>query len=560
MNANKGPDDGQAEHSRIARAAGLLAALTFVSRVAGLARDIVIGALFGASPAADAFFVAFRIPNLMRRVVAEGATSTAFVPVFTAFRVEEGDHGAARAAAAVGAAAVAVLAVLVVFGVVFSDPLISLFAPGFASSPEKRELTVSLTRWTFPYLFFVGLAAWAMGCLHTFRRFTAPAIGPVLLNLSIIACALLLAPTLERPVYALVAGVLIGGFLQFAVQAPSLRACGVRVRDMAATGHPAIRRVGGLMVATLLGATVYQINILVATVFASLLPDRSVSYLWYGDRVFEFPLGIIAVAVGTAALPSLSGQATAKAYGEMASSLGYSLRLVWALCLPATIGLWMLAPLIVSVLFQRGEFTAQDSAMTAWALRSYCAGLLGVASVRILAAAFYAMETPRIPVAAGMIALVVNAVADLALMGPTDPTAPWRGARAVAQLGDLLRIADLDHAGLALGTSVAATVNAVVLLALVRRRLPAILFGPLAVSLVRHAAAGAVMAASLVGLRWGLAATVDGLPAWLELCAAVGVGAGVFLVSAVLLGSEELGRIVAALPGRRGRNGRSATR
>ncbi len=558
MEANKAPDGGQAgaeavaaggadstgEQGRITRAAGLLGGLTFVSRVAGLARDIVIGALFGASPAADAFFVAFRIPNLMRRVVAEGATSTAFVPVFTQYRVEQGDEGATRAAAAVGGSALLLLSVLVALGMAFSGPIIDVFAPGFAASPEKRELTVALTRWTFPYLLLVGMAAWAMGCLHTFRRFTAPAIGPVLLNVSIVGCALLLGPRLGQPVFALVVGVVIGGICQFAVQVPSLSACGVRLREMLSVGHPAARKVAVLMVATLLGAAVYQVNILVATVFASLLPDRSVSYLWYADRVFEFPLGIIAVAVGTAALPSLSGQAAARSFDEMADSVSYALRLVWTLCVPATVGLWILAPQIVTVLFERGEFSATDSAMTAWALRAYCFGLLGVATVRVLAPVFYALQRPRIPVAIAAVALVVNAVADLALMGPTDPGAGWAGARLVADLGARVRLADLDHAGLALGTAIAATVNAGLLFLCARRRLPALSGRPLVHALCRDAVAAAVMVAVLVLLvRAG-----PGAPeSWLGLLVSIAGGAAVYLSASLALGNPELRRLVDAI-------------
>lgn len=558
VKANKAPDGGQAgalvggaggsdsdgEQGRITRAAGLLGGLTFVSRVAGLARDIVIGALFGASPAADAFFVAFRIPNLMRRVVAEGATSTAFVPVFTAYRVEQGDEGATRAAAAVGGAALLLLAALVVLGMLFAAPIIDVFAPGFAASPDKRELTVELTRWTFPYLGLVGMAAWAMGCLHTFRRFTAPAIGPILLNVSIVGAALLLAPRLDQPVYALVVGVVIGGICQFTVQAPSLAACGVQLKGLLSVGHPAVKRVAVLMVATLLGAAVYQVNILVATVFASLLPDRSVSYLWYADRVFEFPLGIIAVAVGTAALPSLSGQAAARAFDEMADSVSYALRLVWTLCVPATVGLWILAPQIVTVLFERGQFSATDSEMTAWALRAYCFGLLGVATVRVLAPVFYALQRPRIPVAIAAVALIVNAVADLSLMGPTDSGADWAGARLVADLGAFLRLADLDHAGLALGTAIAATVNAGLLFIFARRRLPALGGRPLVHALGRDAIAAAVMGLFLllvVGVGPG------GLDSWLGLLFSIVGGAAVYLSASLALGNPELRRLVDAV-------------
>jgi putative peptidoglycan lipid II flippase len=537
-------EDRRREHAGIAGAAGVLGGLTLLSRIAGLLRDVTIGALFGASPAADAFFIAFRIPNLFRRIVAEGAASTAFVPVFTSRLVEGGRPAALAASGAVGGAAAMTLSVVVLIGVLCADQVVSLFAPGFADDPAKRALTVSLTAWTFPYLLLVGMGAWAMGTLHTFRRFAPPAYGPILLNIAIITAALTLGGVFEQPVMALVVGVLVGGTLQFGVQLPALKREGLTAAALTRLSDASVGRVGGLLVPTLFGGAVYQINILVATMLASLLPDRSVSYLWYADRIFEFPLGIIAVAVGTAALPSLSAQAGARRWDDMAASIAYSLRLVWSLCIPATLGLWLLAPAIVTALFRRGEFAAVDAAQTAWALRAYCVGLLGVASVRVLVSVFYALETPRVTVIVAALALVVNAMSDLALMGPTDPTAPWWGAQSFAALGDLLRVADLRHAGLALGTSIAATVNAVVLFGLVRRRLPMLARRPLAASASIHAAAAVAMAAVVIAWQ-AFAQRFPGTSgAWLEVGGAVVLGAGVYAGAGWLLGSSEIADFV----------------
>lgn len=532
----------------IAKAAGILSALTLVSRVAGLARDVVVGAFFGASPAADAFFVAFRIPNLFRRIVAEGAASSAFVPVFTAERAKGGPYAAAEAARAVGWAAGLWLTVLVLAGMVFSDHVVALFAPGFTTDPSKLALTVQLTRLTFPYLLLVGLAAWAMGTLHSFGRFAAPALGPVLLNLAIIVSVLSLAARFDPPVLALVVGVLVGGLLQFLVQWPSLRAVGIKATGAGSPwSHPAIRRVGRLLLPTVVGGAVYQINILVATMFASLLPDRSVSYLWYADRIFEFPLGIVAVAIGTAALPTLSGQAATGRYDEMGRSVAYSLRLVWAVCLPATLGLWILAPQIVEALFERGQFDASDSAMTAWALRAYVLGLLSVAAVRVLVSVFYALEQPRVPVRVAIVALVVNVVTDLALMGPTDATASWWGASLIASAGDALRIADLRHAGLALGTGVAATVNAGLLFWLAARKLPVLLHDRLGRSFLLHGLATLVMGAVVVGFSSVIRSSIgDGL-AWVEVLGGSVLGASVYVVVALALGSTEISGIKSLL-------------
>jgi len=529
-----------------------MSALTLASRIAGLARDIVVGGAFGASPAADAFFVAFRIPNLFRRVVAEGAASSAFVPVFTSELARGGQRAAAEAARVVGVAAMLSLTVLVALGMACSDWVIAVFAPGFTSEPDKLALTVHLTRLTFPYLLLVGMAAWAMGVLNTFRRFAVPAFGPVMLNLAMIAAVLGLASRLEQPVHALVIGVLVGGFLQFAVQWPSLRAVGVSLGSLRGLrGHPAIRRVRRLLVPTIVGGAIYQINILVATIFASLLPGQSVSYLWYADRVFEFPLGVVAVAIGTAALPTLSGQAAVGRHDEMAHSVSYSLRLVWAVCLPATLGLWMLSPQIVEVLFERGRFTHSDVEMTAWALRAYVFGLLSVAAVRVLVSVFYAFEEAKVPVRTACVAFVANVITDLALMGPTDPNAGWWGAKLVATAGDWLRIADLRHAGLALGTGVAATVNAFLLYVLARRRLPGLEGRALARAFVLHAGATAVMgvilwAWSLTGSLWLPA----GARAWWNVCAGVPVAIGAYVIAALWLESEEISDIVRGLRSR----------
>lgn len=536
---------GDDERGSVTAAARVLAVLTLLSRISGLARDVVISSVFGSSAGADAFFVAFRIPNLFRRIVGEGATSAAFVPVFTAHLVKGGKADVLKAAAAVGTAAMAVLALLVVGGVAFSGPIVTLFAPGFTADPEKAALTISLTRWTFPYLFFVGGAAWAMGLLHTFRNFAVPAYGPVLLNGCIIAAALGLSTVCNPPVYALVVGVLVGGFAQFAVQWPALAELGLRPRMMAKVRHPAVPRVGGLVGAAVFGGAVYQINILVATVFASLLPEGSVSWLWYADRVFEFPLGIVAVALGTAALPSLSGLAGQGRMDEVAKGVAHALRMTWALCIPAAVALWFLAPQIVAVLFERGEFTPQDTEMTVWALRAYIPGIFGVAAVRVLATAFYALEKPKVAVFAAAVALVVNAIGDLALMGPVSQDLAWWGSGIVVTLSDWFYVADLRHAGLSLSAGIAATVNAFVLYVLLRRALPHLGFRAIAYSALRHWAAAAIMGLALMGWGWAVAVPAGAWARALWLLAAVPLGGAAYIGAAFAIGSTELRELLA---------------
>lgn len=532
------------ERGRVSRAAHLIAAMTALSRLAGLARDAAVSAVFGAGMGADAFFVAFRIPNLLRRVVAEGATSAAFVPVFTDHLVHGGPAAAAKAAGAVGGAAFLLLAGLTLAGMAASEPLTVLFAPGFTRDEAKLALTISLTFWTFPYVLFVGAAAWAMGLLHTFRRFALPAAGPVLMNLAVVVSALALAPRLGVPAYGLVAGILVGGVLQFGVQIPELRRLGLRPAMFLELGHPAVRRSGRMMVAALLGGAVYQINVLVATVFASLLPEGTVAYLWYADRLFEFPLGIVAVAVGTAALPSLAGQARAGHLTAMGETVVHAMNLTVAFCLPAAVGLWMLSSDITSLLFERGNFSAVDTAMTAWALRAFVPGLLGVGLVRVLASAFYALERPRVPVLAGLLTLVLNAVLGLALMGPGDATVDWWGAEATLALGRALHLADLRHAGLAAATGIAASVNALVLLLVLRAVLPGLRLSLFARSAGLHAIAAAVMAAAVAAWLaelsdWGF----PGATVW-RVAGGVVVGGSSYLATALGLGSPEVGELL----------------
>jgi putative peptidoglycan lipid II flippase len=531
---------GPGENARISRAARVVAAMTMASRVAGLVRDAAISAVFGTGPGADAFFVAFRIPNLMRRVVAEGATSAAFVPVFTDNLRSGGRAAAVRASAAVGGAAVLVLAALTALGMALSGPLTSVFAPGFASDPAKQELTVALTRWTFPYLLLVGSAAWAMGVHHTFRRFALPAAGPVLMNLSMIAFALVAAPRMDAPVWALVAGVLIGGVLQVSVQFPALWSYGLRPAMFAELAHPAVRRCGGLVVAALVGGSVYQVNVLLGTVFASLLPAGSVSYLWYADRLFEFPLGIVAVAVGTAALPSLSAQASGKDFHAMGETVVHSMSLTIAFCLPAAVGLWLLSHDITSLLFERGSFSAADTAMTARALEAGVPGLVGVGLVRVLSAAFFALEATRVPVAAGLATMLLNVVLSIAFMGEPSHDEPWWGAGMLDAASRVLSVADLRHAGLSLATGLAATANALLLLAVLRRRLPSMALAPFLRSTLLHVAAAGAMA--LVVLAW-LAlfsdASFSGVTV-VRVAGGVAVGCGAYFAMAAALGSREV--------------------
>ena len=366
------------EFGRVAKATTVVGSLTLLSRVAGLARDIVIGYVLGAQSTADAFFVAFRIPNLLRRLTAEGALSAGFVPVLSGVLTTRGRREAVEASRVIVTFAVLFLIVLTAAGLLFPSPLTRLFAPGFSATPEKFSLTVQLVRIMFPSIFFVSLVALAMGYLNTFRHFMAPSVAPVLLNLSIIACAFLLVPLLSQPVLCLAYGVLLGSVAQFLLQLPFLHRHGFSWRPSLDFRSTALRRFLRLMGPAVIGAAVYQLNVLVSTILASLLEPGSVSYLYYADRLLQFPLGVFAVALGTAALPSFSSLAARNDVSGLKTTLSYSLRMVNFVSLPAALGLMVIAVPAFSLLFQRGAFGATDVLASARALVFLAMGLWAV--------------------------------------------------------------------------------------------------------------------------------------------------------------------------------------
>jgi putative peptidoglycan lipid II flippase len=522
------------ERGEIARAAAVVSAVTLISRVTGLLRDAVIGYLFGAGAAADAFFVAFRIPNLLRRFVAEGAMGMAFVPVFADYLNRPDRRDAVRAVRVLSTGLAVVLAALTLLGVALAPLWVRAFAPGFAAAPEKLELTIWLTRLLFPYIALVSLGALFGGLLNASRRFLVPAVAPVVLNVSVIAAALALAPRCAPPIAALAYGVLIGGGLQLALQvAPAVR-LGYAMQPAWEPAHPAVRRVLALLAPAVFGAAVYQINLLVSTVLASALPAGSVSYLWYADRVFECPLGLFAVALGTAALPSFAAQAVRGAYRELRASLGFALRLTTWVAVPATAGLLVLAEPITATLFGRGAFDTAQVRHTAWALQAFAIGLWPVSVVRLLVPAFYALGDTRTPVVAATAALVANVVFSLALMGPVG-TAEATWLAPLASAASAFQFADLRHAGLALATSLAALVNLLVLAAALTRRLGGLDWRPLCGSLARSVAAALVMTPAVQFTAGPIAWTEPGHLSLKAAVLALSIGVGVFIFAAATL-------------------------
>lgn len=389
--------------------------------------------------AADAFFVAFRIPNLWRRLVGEGSLTISFIPVYTEYLTPEREEESRELANIAFTVAGIILLCLTILGIVFSPLLIRVVAPGFVRIPEKFHLTVTLNQVIFPYLFFMGLFALSMGILNAKRHFFAPAFAPIFLNVSIILSVLVLYHIFERPVFALAIGVLAGGILQFLFQVPFLVQRGIRYRVNLNFRHPAIRRIGTLMIPGLIGTAVYQLNVFIDTIFASFLPSGSVSYLFFADRLMEFPLGIFAIAIGMAALPSLSKLAAEGKGEELRETVRFAFRLVSFISVPAMVGLIALKTPIVNLLFQRGKFDLSSTVMTARALFCYAVGLWAIAGARTVVPAFYALKDTWTPLKIALLCLGANVVLNGILIGP------------------------LQHAGLALATSLSSTLNLVLL-------------------------------------------------------------------------------------------------
>jgi len=439
-------DHGEAMEG-VVRATGAIGLATLISRILGFVRDVVVARAFGAGLATDAFFVAFRIPNLLRRLLAEGALSPAFVPVFSEYLWTRPGDEFLRMVRSVATAFFLILCLVSLLGILLAPWIVGLMAPGFSAVPHKTELATRLTRLMFPYLLFVGLAALATGILNVHRRFFAPALGPVALNLCMIASVLFLVPRLDVPIIGLAAGVLAGGLGQFLLQLPDLRRAGVPLAPSAELFHPALARIAALLGPSVLGLAAVQLNVFVNTLLASLLRDGSISYLYYADRVMEFPLGVFGIAVATAALPPMAEQAARHDLRRLAETLNFALRLSCFVAVPASVGLLLLRVPIVRVLFERGEFRSADTEATAWALGFYALGLTSFATARIAAQTFYALGDVKTPVRVGILSVFLNVALALGLMWP------------------------LAHGGLALASSCASTFNVLVLLKLLRRRL-----------------------------------------------------------------------------------------
>jgi len=521
----------------VARSAGIVSLAVMASRVLGLVREMVFAYFFGASKsfANDAYVIAFRIPNLLRDLFAEGALSSAFVPVFSDYLVNKDEREAFRLSNLVATGLIVVLGAFVILGIIFAGPLVAFIAPGYQTDPAKFELTVRLTRIMMPFILLVALAAQAMGVLNARDRFGIPALSSSFFNVGsiiggLLVSALLTDPTFSHPFRAIVErptegivgmayGVLIGGFLQYAVQWPSLRQAGFRYRPMLSFSDPGVRRMFGLMGPAVIGGAAVQVNVLINSNFASNIPGTGpVSWLSYAFRLMQFPIGVFGVAIATATLPAISRSAAQKNEAEFRHTLASSIRLAFLLTIPSAVGLIVLGNPIIALIYERGHFGATDTDHTAAALGFFAIGLTGYAAIKILAPAFYALGDARTPMIISLASMLTNFVMNWTLVGP------------------------LHERGLALSTSTVALGNCALLYAIMQRRINGIEGKRTLVTVLKIIFASLVMGS----VCWAISHWVSGMfgrsfaARLLNVAGSVSAGAGVFYLAASLVKVEEL--------------------
>jgi putative peptidoglycan lipid II flippase len=529
MTSTDDPAHPRIAHVRLLKATSVVGALTLLSRVTGLARDIAFSAWFGSGFVMDAFAVAFKIPNLLRRFFAEGAFSQAFVPVITEYRTLRGPAETRELVDRVTGTLALGLFVVTAIGVVAAPLLIFVFAPGFVGEDGRFGLSVDMLRFTFPYVLFVSLTALAGSVLNSHGRFAVAAFTPVLLNVTMIVFAGWVGPAIGRPELALAAGVFVAGVVQLAFQVPFLHRIGMLPRPRWGASHPGVRRIRDLMLPAIFGSSVAQISILLDTLIASFLVAGSISWLYYSDRLIEFPLGVFGIALATVILPRLSEQHATASAAQFSDTLDWALRLVLVIGVPATLGLALLAEPLIVTLFFRGEFTGRDVEMATASLRAYAPGLLGFILVKVLAPGYFARHDTRTPVRIGLQALTLGMTLSVVFVLTLVETG-WAPA----------------HAGIAAATACSGLLNAGLLLVGLRRKRVYVTRPGWRVLLLRVAVPSVVMVLALVaGLGvagdWfvmsslerigGLAALVlGGAAVYFVACYAVGLRAGQFRI------------------------------
>jgi putative peptidoglycan lipid II flippase len=506
----------------IAQAAGLMSIATLISRILGYVKDMILARYFGASGIADTFFVAFRIPNLLRELFAEGAMSSACIPVLTEHQTKHGQEEAKRLVRITLTFILIIVGFICCAGIIFAPKIVKIIAPGFAGMPQKFSLTVSLTRIMFPFLLFISLAALVMGALNTRRIFFIPSLAPAALNITIIIVVLMFATGLEQPIFAVAWGVTLGGLVQFIFQVPSFLKSGYSLSPDFDFKQKGLKKMAILMMPATMGMAVAQINIFISTILASYLPEGSITYLYYSMRLIQFPVGIFGVAMGMAVLPALSEHAVRGDYGKLREDFSYALRLLFFITVPAMVGLIALREPIVHILFQRGRFDYTATVQTAYALLFYSLGIWSIVGVRVVTAGFYSMQDTRTPVKIAVVAVAANIILSIILMRP------------------------LRHGGLALANTLASGLNFLLLFLLLRKRLATIDGRRILSSFVKIVIASLIMGISasvfLRGMLWQTHG--DTLRKVLYLSGAIILSLIFYLGVIFLLKSEELNSLI----------------
>jgi len=466
---------------KIARAAGLMSIATLISRILGYVKDMILASYFGASAKSDVFFVAFRIPNLLRELFAEGSMSAAFVPVLTETQIKEGREAANRLVRVVFIFLLAVVGLLCALGIIFAPAIVTAMAPGFLDDPVKFDDAVLLTRIMFPFLLFISLASLVMGALNTRNVFFIPALAPALLNVVTIISVVVFASRFANPIVSVAIGIAAGGLVQFLFQIPDFWKQGYTFLRRTADedggklgireiwNHAGLRRIGKLIGPVTMGMAVHQINTFVGTILASFLATGSITYLYYSMRLIQFPVGIFGVAMSMAILPALAEHAAKKEFGTLKDDFSFALRLLFFITVPAMVGLIALRLPIVSALFGHGEYTTEAIVCTADALMYYSLGIWAIVGTRVLSSTFYSMQDTKTPLRITVFSVVINIIFCLLLMGP------------------------MLHNGLALASSIAAAVSFLLLFYFLRKRLDGIGTGRIITSFAKTGAASALM-------------------------------------------------------------------
>ena len=532
-------------HAGIVRSAGVVSAAVFLSRITGLVREVVFARFFGAGMVYDAFVAAYRIPNLFRDLLAEGALSAAFVTTFSQRLARDGQEEAYRLSNRLASLLIPVISLLCAIGLWLTPQIVDAMFPGFAEVEGKRDLTILLTRIMIPFLLFMALAAKAMGVLNTKGRFGIPALASAFANVTSIVSGLVLAFVIGprfglEPIAGMAIGILLGGMMQYGVQWPSLRSIGLRFRPDFHFNDPGIKQVLRLMGPAVLGAAAVQVNVVVNSIFASQITDAAgvvvdgpVSWLGYAFRFMQLPLGLFGVAVASATLPTISRSAGEGQIDEFRDTLADSLGLVFLMTIPSAVGLAVLSRPIVGVVYQHGAFTAVDTEQTALALSLYCVGLVGYAAIKVLTPAFYALDDVRVPALTSLASIFINYLLN------------WT----------FVRVLGWGHGGLAFSTSTVALFNFCVLFWFMRKRIDGINGRRLASSITRIGLATAVMGAAC----WGSSYLVEGALGtsfggrFVNVALSIPLGVGVLFAACRVLQVSELEAATQAIRTRLGR-------